>query len=478
MMKRSLFLLIIPLILNSCTLTKERYPVLGIDSIRRVSVFEKHSDALLHWMQMGIKDAILINIDTHDDIRWIPDEKIDKLAELYNKKDWESIKRADSLGDRSLYNVGNFIYAAARLGIIRELYWIIPFAKFSTPDPLDGVKRLLRTYSFPEDSVRTFSLIKGCARGSFYDIPVNICGIEHPPEINEPAILSIDVDFYPPMPVDYPVDRATSIKMLFASLFRMDYQVRDAVVAYSVHGGYLRSYHRWMGDVSVDILKDPSLLNNMPELWSILSAADYYLKTGQYDKLIPFLNGVKTKYPDSKPIDVYLAFAYQGIDRLGEALDMAKMLCVKNRNYCYTLIELGIEITKTANPEKAEPFFKNGYAMNPDIDFGQIYFANALRRSGRYEEAIRYYMIFKRMNGSYPVDLLIGETYLMMDNNEKAGEFFDSARLALRRRRYVDVKNRVVSQALRAAVDYYEKKGLKEYADELRNDRRIADLLR
>jgi tetratricopeptide (TPR) repeat protein len=428
-------------------------------------------------MQRGVTNAVLINVDTHDDIRWIPDEKINTLAKFYNKKDWKAIEDADFQGDESLYNVGNFIYAAAKLGIIRELYWIIPYAKFSTPDPLDGVKRLLRTYNFPEGSIKTFALTDGCVRGSFYDIPVSVCGIEHPPEISGPVILSIDVDFYPPMPVDYPVDRATSIKILFASLFRMNYRIMDAVVAYSVNGGYLRTYHKWMGDVSADILKTPSLLNNMPELWAILSAADYYLKTKEYDRLIAFLNGVKSKYPDSKPIDVYLAFAYQGLSRLEKALDIARMLCVKDKNYCYALIELGIEIAKTENPEKAEPFFKSGYSMNPEIDFGQIYFGNALRKAGRFEDAIGYYLTFRRMNGSYPVDMIIGETYLMMGDEKRAGKFFDSARLALRRKRYVDVKNRVVSQALRTAVNYYEKKGLKEYALELINNRRIGDML-
>ncbi len=466
------------LLFLSCTeRVNKRYPVIGVDSVTDVGVMETHSDALLRWMKMGIRDAILINVDTHDDIRRIPDEKIERLAELYRRQDWEALERADSLADKSLYNIGNFIYAAARLGIVRELYWVIPFAKFATPDPLGGVKRLLETYSFPEESIRSFALIDGCARGSFYGIPVSVCGIEQLPEIREPLILSIDVDFYPPMPVDYRVDRATSLRMLFLSLFRQNYRLMDTVVAYSVRGGYLRPYQRWMGDATIEILKKPSLINSMPEIWSILSAADYYLKSEKYGELLGFLEGVRTKYPSSLPLDTYLAFGYLGVGRYGEALNMGKNLCNQDMNYCYILTDMGVKLAKEQKPYEAEPFFSYGYEKNPKINYGQIYLGNALRKAGRFEKAIRYYMAYRKMNGSYPVDMIIGETYLMMGDEKRAREFFDSGRETLRNKRYVDVKNEVVSAALKTAVRFYEKRGLREYANEIRNDRRISDLL-
>ncbi len=480
-MWRRIFVIVIAgvvLLSLSCSSGKKRgYPVLGEDGLKDIGVLEDHSEALLRWMKKGIRNAILINVDTHDDIRWIPDEKLQELAVLYSKKQWEAIDRADENGDERLYNIGNFIYAAARLGIVRELYWIIPYGKFSTPDPLDGVKRLLRTYSFPEESIRAFALIDGCVRGSFYGIPVSVCGIEHLPEIREPIVLSIDVDFYPPVPVDYQVDRLGSIKLLMDALFDQRYRVMDAVVAYSVRGGYLIPYHRWMGDATVEILKRPSLLEKMPDRWRILSAADYYLKTKQYIALKEFLEGVLKRYPESEPVKAYLGFVYLGLGYHKRAFDVGKQLCDSDIKYCYLMVNMGIALLKKARLKEAEPFFRYAYKRNPRIDYGHVEFGNALRVAGRYEEAISYYLKYRKMNGSYPVDFIIGQTYLMMGNEKKAREFFDSGKLALRSKRYVDVKNDVVSEALKTAVKFYEEKNLKEYADEIRKDRRLADLL-
>ncbi len=473
-----LLIIFLLILLPSCSRDeKSRYPVPGLDPLKEVGIMEDHSEALVRWMKKGIRKAILINVDTHDDIRWIPVRKVKRLAELYRKQDWQALERANSTADEGLYNVGNFIYAAAKLGIIRELYWVIPYAKFSTPDPLGGVKKLLETYSFPEESIRSFALIDGCARGSFYNIPVSICGIERLPEIREPVILSFDIDFYPPMPVDYRVDRATSIRILFQALFRQNYKLMDTVVAYSVRGGYLRPYQRWMGDATIEILKKPTLINSMPETWSILSAADYYLKQEKYTELAGFLEGVRKKYPSSLPIDSYLAFGYLGQGRYTDALSIGKSLCDRDINYCYILTDMGVNLSKDSKPDKAAPFFRYAYEKNPEIDYGQIYFANALRKAGRFEEAIRYYQSYRKMNGAYPVDMIIGETYLMMGDEKKAGEFFDSGREALKKKRYVDVKNEVVSSALRSAVRFYEKTGQREFAEEIRNDRRISDLL-
>ena len=61
-------------IITACS-KKEAFPVLGVDPVNDIGVMENHSEALVRWIKKGIKDAVVINIDTHDYVRWIPEEK-------------------------------------------------------------------------------------------------------------------------------------------------------------------------------------------------------------------------------------------------------------------------------------------------------------------------------------------------------------------------------------------------------------------
>ena len=107
-------------------------PVIGKDPIPELLTVEDHGMALARWAEQGIRDAVLINIDTHDDMRLIHEDKIIRLKELYRKKDWKGITEADSSADQGLYHVGNWIYAGVSLGIIKEVYWGNSFSLFFT----------------------------------------------------------------------------------------------------------------------------------------------------------------------------------------------------------------------------------------------------------------------------------------------------------------------------------------------------------
>src|SRR5512133_3204283 len=66
--------------------------VLGKAPLKDLLVVEDHHRALSHWAEQGKRDAVLINIDTHDDFRWIPDAKLTTLGEIYRRRDWQSFR--------------------------------------------------------------------------------------------------------------------------------------------------------------------------------------------------------------------------------------------------------------------------------------------------------------------------------------------------------------------------------------------------
>ncbi|MRR39391.1 hypothetical protein EG829_33050, partial [bacterium] len=249
-------------------------PVMGRQPIRPLLV-EDHSEALAHWAEKGIRDAVLINVDTHDDMRWMPEEKIEALREIYRTRDWRRFKEVEGQGDGSLYHIGNWIYAGGRLGMFREVYWVIPFEVLSMEDPDAKMRRFLKDYGFNDQEIQTFSLIDGRFRGTFHGVPLTVCDIGSLPDIAAPLLLSIDTDFFPPYSTVHEKSYLPSLHELFKALNGKKYRVLDTVVSYSVNGDFLPPHLRWVGDTIGMILEQPALMDAEPaELLTLLQRVD------------------------------------------------------------------------------------------------------------------------------------------------------------------------------------------------------------
>lgn len=450
----------------------EKYPVLGKDPLKDVVIVEDHSEVLAHWLKKGIINATLINIDAHDDIRRISAAKIDGLKKLHDQKDIKAISESDSLSDKGLYGIGNFIYAAGKLGMVKEVYWIIPFSHFSHPDIETRMKKFLKSYRFSDDDIKTFRLKDGCFRGEIDGIPLNICGIETLPPLNNPVILSTDMDFFPYLSVEYGVNKLEAIKMFFDSLSKKDYRIMDAVVAYSVNGGYTTVLHRWLGDVILEVLKEPNFILNpvFPKLYTILQRADLYVKEIRPKETLQYLMPLLETYKDNPALFTYAADAYYLLNDIDKAFYYAEKSCVIDKNYCYILPYIGKYLVIEGRISEAGRFFVRGYGLNPKMNYLQGDFAVALKKAGRYLDSLKYFEILKAMVGSFPAEFMIGEVYFLMGDEKTAKAHFDLGRDSLRSSQYVVIDCEEVTAALISAVQFYEKKGYIDHEDEIRKN--------
>ena len=66
----------------------------------RILRIENHDQALAIWRNSAGADRILVHVDAHHDMWWVPSEKAVTIAD--------------------------FISPAMREGIIREIYWVVP----------------------------------------------------------------------------------------------------------------------------------------------------------------------------------------------------------------------------------------------------------------------------------------------------------------------------------------------------------------
>src|SRR5690349_22408587 len=106
----------------------------GVDPISAVVTMEDHDGALAAWRHAGVRGRVLVHIDGHLDWGWIPDRQPLDLLEVRTRDELDALLADGSLwnvtgrGAAELVHIGNYIYPAAREGLVAEFYWVLPDA--------------------------------------------------------------------------------------------------------------------------------------------------------------------------------------------------------------------------------------------------------------------------------------------------------------------------------------------------------------
>jgi tetratricopeptide (TPR) repeat protein len=452
-------------------------PVLGKDPIKAPLIVENHSRTLARWAELGIRDAVVINFDTHDDFRWIPDSKIDELNKIYRRKDWQRFREVDSVAKEGLYHIGNWIYAGARLGIFKKVYWVIPY-DFSKNIPDAVLRGFLKDSKFRDEDIKTFSLSGGQFHGSYYGIPVTVCGKESLPTINEPVLLSIDADFFPTFSDEFRIDFLSSLQTLFEALFRKNYRVQEAVVSYSVNGDYLHPHLRWVGDWIAMLLKNPEmlrekhsemtiLLQRLENAYRDLNAAELLTLTGQHLQL-----------SSSAPLLLYKAYGHKLQGDNDNAYETGLASCRADSLYCSGLAFMANSYYLKGQLIMAEKFYRAAYSLNPEMQYDLFYYANCLRELGRFKEAIDYFKKASSIDGSFAPDFMIFATYLAQGDRQAALSAVKIATDILEKDIYAEVITKSVADSIYAAIDFCSKSGINDIASSLRKNDVIIKMFR
>jgi len=452
-------------------------PVLGKDAIANPLIAEDHSQALAYWAERGVRGAVLMNFDAHDDIRWIPDDKIGDLRESYRRGDWQRFHQADTFADEGLYNVGNWIYAGARLGVFREIYWIVPFKYFAEGISESRLRLFLASCGFSAEDVQSFTLRNHQFQGSFRGIPFTLCGLESLPVITEPLLLSIDADFFRTYSAQYRAAFLPALHTAFDALSRMNYRIQDAVVSYSINGDFLHPHHRWIGDTVAMILRKPGLINEPPsEPLPLLQQIDNAHRSINPTEMLALADPYLALHPLPSLL-LYKAYAHMLHGDPEKAYAAAMASCRTDKLYCSGAVYIGAYYASKGQHRRAERFFRGGLAINPNMNYGLFQFANCLRTLGKLRESISYYKKDERLNGPFADDFMIVETYLMQGDRQAAAALKSVLR-GLENDPYAAVMNETVAHSIYAAIDFCDQYKFKEMAAALRNNPAIVQMAR
>lgn len=445
------------------------YPILGTDMLAEVSVVENHREALRVWADKGIRDAVLINLDAHDDLRIVPADEMKKLKDLYKRvRQGKAGAMPVQEGYGPITNA-NFIHAAAKLGIVKKVIWVVPqsYALFS--DKGERLQSLLRMYGFTDREIAGFKKAEGRFTGKSDGITLVICDAGSLPDLADPVLLSIDADFFP-AEINEENHRITdSLKKTVRALFAKEYRIRNAVVAHSVNGGFTDASCRWVGELAVDSIRIPGVtkMAGLPDRYAFLQKADHLHSFKKHRELLEILSPFTERGVNDPALLIYASLASQGVGQTGDAFKLAEQACRVDRGYCYGLTQVGSLVLEQNGLAQAEPFFVKGYELAPGMDEGQFRLAMALKKSGRYDEAIGYFNLFRNSYGPFPVDFYLAETLLLKGDEQGAVQYYDSGRRELAANPaalagFGDMR------IIEGAAAFYERKGDTRIALELR----------
>lgn len=237
----------------------------GREGVALVHRFENHSSALVAWRRAGVRDRIVLHVDGHSDFDWLPDGAVARIAGT----------SADGLRELELhpydaspdtvrkFGIWNFLYPAARLGIVREIVWVVPDG---TAEAREGLSALLRAMLFDKihmvsvEEAQSFRIEGGRAHGRLLGVPITICRLADLPAVREPVLLDVDLDFFTTRSaatLQVLESPWTTPSALVRSLGERGVATDLATLSMSTTGGFMPPQCRWLGRAMEDALREP-----------------------------------------------------------------------------------------------------------------------------------------------------------------------------------------------------------------------------
>jgi tetratricopeptide (TPR) repeat protein len=210
------------------TVESKAFPIPSPPSPRILRI-ENHDEALPLWRASAGANRILVHVDAHHDMWWVP------------------------AGQR--VTIANFISPALREGILREIYWVVPDRSWESAENRRQIVHHLRRIQgeFPIRPAR-LEIARDHISTTLFGKPLHVCSVESLPKFGESVLLDLDVDYlifprvtygpgdlHPALPWQWPGD-------LVRSLDARGVQSDLVTIAYSVEGGYTPLRWKYLGD--------------------------------------------------------------------------------------------------------------------------------------------------------------------------------------------------------------------------------------
>jgi tetratricopeptide (TPR) repeat protein len=362
----SLCFILISTHLLSCQQTN--YPVAAVDPVTNITIVDEHSEFLIDWMKKGYRDMVVVHIDEHDDFRYIPEYKMRKLKKLYKEKKWDEIEsKRDKIN--GTFSIADFLYPAYKLGIIKKIYWIPTTDKILSYKLQTHARELIDSWDHSADIADSFHKEGNTMTGNIYGLEIVISSLNALPQIKDPVLLSIDIDYFSDVIKDSQSDELNVMKDFFSKLKKKNLKIKGVNIAYSTKSGHTPITDRHFCEEIVYCLEHPEILNewNVPEIWKVRDKGFGLIRNDRTEEAIKFFSNALTRY-NSEPTLL-----------LGKA----------------------ISLSLTGKNEKASNTISRLLWSNPEYDYVYIYLKDALEQKGESQVAKQYFWKYFKKHPDY-----------------------------------------------------------------------------
>jgi tetratricopeptide (TPR) repeat protein len=399
--------------------------------MKNIQVVELGSDNIAIWAENGIRNKTLILVDSMPNIQYeIPDEILLETKNLIDNNNYKILSNYTGLTKtlKRLYDSFNYIYAAHRLGIIKEVIWVMPIVESITFDYKDFFKQKLRdnpSLNFTSKDIDSFSFSNNQLIGSIFDIPVTITAIDDLEVPKEPVVLSINLSYLAAFVIDNvrsPIEDITVafLKALSKKIIKTNY----TTIVNSNRTSDVNMRFRFISNILKDMFTNPDLLQRPKREWIIKQSADHKSAFVAYDEAEKEYNEILKTTPDDPAIYFQLAILYIKRHELDKASYYIEEAAKRDKYYLLSYTSLMSELQ---SEDKRFKLLETGYKKHPENIPILSSIASLFFNKGKFQEALEAYLKLINLGvESYDLSFYVADCHFKLKNYEKAKTIYDN----------------------------------------------------
>lgn len=262
----------------------------------RAVIFEEHSSVLPHWFSSGVTAATLIYLDAHLDLQFIDESRIAQLRNCTTAAALAQLESTHPLSpDRSAcFGIEDFLYPAARLGVLRRVIWVVPPHVMSVGIAM-ALQGLQQIEGVTVEALESFHRTSGgWIEGRLLGVDLAITDLAQLPllPLDGCVLVDIDTDYFISVPDDIVWAEPQQVVAVLRELVGTDV---DVTIARSVGSGFLPLGYRFLADY-LGALWEGRL--DESDHWQRLFDLDRQFKVGKRGDAIVGLKLAREHRPD------------------------------------------------------------------------------------------------------------------------------------------------------------------------------------
>ena len=445
--------------------------ILGVEPVQGIVQCQGSSDAFLELAKRGRRETRILHLSSRGNLAGMPRKGISELRDLTAAGRWEDIRRRANGEDHGFLTDDNYLFAAARIGPVKEIIWVLPSRVLEYSDAERRVQALLASGAlgpFSADAA-SFRFKQGCLAGSAADVPVTICTMETLPPLAGRVILDLDAGFFQPYAVERGMNVLAGLKTFIEQAATRKIAVSGVFLRSTLREGTLSPLYAHVAGQAAEVLGDPALVQAAPpETWRLRDLASAMLDEGSAGDALSLLADSRKTYPGDRPLEMMNGMAAALAGSTAQGSDLLSGLCRDDRASCFALVHVGRELQARGKTDDALRSLDAALRADPEFIPALTALAEIRARQKDAEGELACYRRILAREETAEVRLRAGDSLVLLKRPDDAGREYRRALALLAERTESRPPGGALQGSLRRARELFQQQGDRRALESLR----------